>query len=387
MPREFHLLKATGGDAQASLILTMDFKSLMSAQISKSKPKSAINVTAAQSKYLRRADVEAERQAAYAAEQARLEEEREQRATKKRKLEEDDAEKAALREAKLKKLFEESKMRREAEEREEERRRRKRLGLPDLPEENANSSTTLALEAGETDIPDDELRSKLRALNEPASFFDESHEARVARYYLLTRKSIIKKPAMSTGPIPTTLEPVEEKDMLVPDVPPKSPSKEERLFIYRQIGSYLTLLLTEWSIALSLRPPEVKESASGRAAYQSYASVLRDLTPLFRKLEDQTLDPDLLAALCEIISHIQKRQYVKANDAYLTLSIGKAAWPIGVTMVGIHERSAREKLHEHDKQAHIMSDEVTRKMLQSLKRCLSFAQTRWPPDDLGQLMG
>jgi hypothetical protein len=65
-----------------------------------------------------------------------------------------------------------------------------------------------------------------------------------------------------------------------------------------------------------------------------------------------------------------------------------SAWPIGVTMVGIHERSAREKLHESDKgAAHIMSDEITRKYLQSIKRCLSFAQTRWPPDDQMQLMG
>ena len=57
-------------------------------------------------------------------------------------------------------------------------------------------------------------------------------------------------------------------------------------------------------------------------------------------------------------------------------------------MVGIHERSTREKLHESDKgAAHIMSDEVTRKYLQSIKRCLSFAQTRWPPDDQLQLMG
>ena len=84
----------------------------------------------------------------------------------------------------------------------------------------------------------------------------------------------------------------------------------------------------------------------------------------------------------------QERRYVDANDGYLRLSIGKAAWPIGVTMVGIHERSAREKLHESDKNAaHIMSDESTRKWLQSIKRCLSFAQTRWPPEDQLQLMG
>lgn len=75
-------------------------------------------------------------------------------------------------------------------------------------------------------------------------------------------------------------------------------------------------------------------------------------------------------------------------EKILTRPVLNRAWPIGVTMVGIHERSAREKLHESDKgQAHIMSDEVTRKFLQSIKRCLSFAQTRWPPDDQLQLMG
>jgi pre-mRNA-splicing factor 18 len=89
----------------------------------------------------------------------------------------------------------------------------------------------------------------------------------------------------------------------------------------------------------------------------------------------------------EVVHLAQLKRYVHANDAYLRLSIGKAAWPIGVTMVGIHERSAREKLNENENAAHIMSDEVTRKMLQGIKRCLSFAQTRWPPEDLGQLMG
>lgn len=55
-------------------------------------------------------------------------------------------------------------------------------------------------------------------------------------------------------------------------------------------------------------------------------------------------------------------------------------------MVGIHERSAREKLHGGEK-GHVMGDEVTRKFLQSIKRCLTFAQVRWPPENLRQLMG
>lgn len=88
----------------------------------------------------------------------------------------------------------------------------------------------------------------------------------------------------------------------------------------------------------------------------------------------------------EIVKAAQEKRYVDANDLYLTLSIGKAAWPIGVTMVGIHERSAREKLHETEK-GHVMGDEVTRKFLQAIKRSLTFAQTRWPPEDIRQLMG
>jgi pre-mRNA-splicing factor 18 len=105
-------------------------------------------------------------------------------------------------------------------------------------------------------------------------------------------------------------------------------------------------------------------------------------------MEKYDLPDSVLEPVVEIVLAAQERRYVDANDGYLRLSIGKAAWPIGVTMVGIHERSAREKLHESDKNAaHIMSDEITRKYLQSIKRCLSFAQTRWPPTDQLQLMG
>lgn len=36
--------------------------------------------------------------------------------------------------------------------------------------------------------------------------------------------------------------------------------------------------------------------------------------------------------------------YIQANDAYLQMAIGNAPWPIGVTMVGIHARTGREKI-------------------------------------------
>ncbi|EXJ83528.1 hypothetical protein A1O1_07151 [Capronia coronata CBS 617.96] len=386
----------------------MDFKALMAAQIAKSKPAKSpspaqstpsptpttttTTTTTATSKYLRRAELEAAREAAYAAEQARIEAERQERAAKKRKLEEEEEERKAIREEKRRRLAEESRRRREEEEREEERKRRKRLGLPDLP---PPTDTTNASPDGEgtnsqQDIPDDELRQKLRDLKEPATLFDETHSQRLQRHRKLTEKAVVAKtkPKVYDGPIPTTLEPVAEKDMLLPTTLPAADTPDHD-FLYRQLASWFTLLLTEWSIALAQRDAAVRASTSGKAAFNSYQLVLKDLTPLFRRFERRDLEPGLLEPICQIVRAAQRRRYVEANDAYLTLSIGKAAWPIGVTMVGIHERSAREKLHESSsgKQAHILADEVTRKFLQSIKRCLSFAQTRWPPEDLAQLMG
>lgn len=48
----------------------------------------------------------------------------------------------------------------------------------------------------------------------------------------------------------------------------------------------------------------------------------------------QNLPADMLARMAEVVHHMQKRQYQRANDSYLRLSIGNAPWPIGVTMVG-----------------------------------------------------
>ena len=59
------------------------------------------------------------------------------------------------------------------------------------------------------------------------------------------------------------------------------------------------------------------------------------------------------------------------------IAIGNAPWPIGVTMVGIHERSAREKIHTNSV-AHVMNDETTRKLLYSVKRLVTFCQRRYP---------
>ena len=76
-----------------------------------------------------------------------------------------------------------------------------------------------------------------------------------------------------------------------------------------------------------------------------------------------------------------------ANDAYLRLSIGNAPWPIGVTMVGIHERKAHEKIAMSSVVAHALSDETQRKWIQALKRLMTQRQKRAPNADPSKNIG
>jgi len=134
------------------------------------------------------------------------------------------------------------------------------------------------------------------------------------------------------------------------------------------------------------RPDHIKRTTQGRSAAATQVQSAENLKPLFKTLRSRSLPPDMLARMAEIVHYMQKRQYQRANDSYLRLSIGNAPWPIGVTMVGIHERSAREKISA-DQVAHVLNDEVSRKYIQSLKRLLTFSQTKYPPSDISQLMG
>lgn len=362
----------------------MDFAKLMSAHIKKGKDTSA-PTEANEKKYLKRSEIEAQRQAQYVAEQEAAEEARRERLEMKRKAEEDEADREVERREKRQRLAEESRRIREEEEDAEERKRRKRLGLPDLPPRKTEGDEKDATIPEEEDINEEELVAKLRALDEPTRLFGETHKQRLKRYKKRVGADSLAA-IMTDGPIPTTLQLLPGKDMIVDPKLPKD--KDGREFLFRQLASYFTMVLREWDITLAGRDNEVKESYQGKQAYAAMVQARENLRPLFKKLEKGDMPESILEPVVEIVRAAQERRYVDANDGYLRLSIGNAAWPIGVTMVGIHERSAREKLHESDKNAaHIMSDEITRKYLQSIKRCLSFAQTRWPPTDQLQLMG
>lgn len=156
--------------------------------------------------------------------------------------------------------------------------------------------------------------------------------------------------------------------------------------LYATIYKWMKNMLRLWENTLSQRPDDVRRSKQGQLAAANQVQTANYLKPLFKALKSKTIEMDVLTLLGEIILYAQERKYQNANDAYLRLSIGNSPWPIGVTMVGIHDRSAREKISSGSV-AHVLNDEVSRKYIQSVKRVLTFAQTQFPPEDVSQMVG
>ncbi|XP_014496315.1 pre-mRNA-splicing factor 18 [Vigna radiata var. radiata] len=136
-------------------------------------------------------------------------------------------------------------------------------------------------------------------------------------------------------------------------------------------------LLNEWKQELHEKPESEKRTAKGKSMVATFKQCARYLNPLFKFCRKKVLPDDIRQALLVVVECCMKRDYLAAMDHYIKLAIGNAPWPIGVTMVGIHERSAREKIYTNSV-AHIMNDETTRKYLQSVKRLMTFCQRRYP---------
>ncbi|XP_023549183.1 pre-mRNA-splicing factor 18-like [Cucurbita pepo subsp. pepo] len=136
-------------------------------------------------------------------------------------------------------------------------------------------------------------------------------------------------------------------------------------------------LLNEWNQELDEMPEAEKRTAKGKSMVATFKQCARYLHPLFKFCRKKVLPDDIRQALLVVVECCMKRDYLAAMDQYIKMAIGNAPWPIGVTMVGIHERSAREKIYTNSV-AHIMNDETTRKYLQSIKRLMTFCQRRYP---------
>ncbi|CAD1478472.1 unnamed protein product, partial [Heterotrigona itama] len=159
-------------------------------------------------------------------------------------------------------------------------------------------------------------------------------------------------------------------------------NKGDRDFDLNVITQFIQFLVQMWGNQLNSRSTAEKMSTRGKMASATYAQTREYLKPLLRKLKNRSLPEDITDSLTDIVKHLLERNYIlvtMASDAYLQMAIGNSPWPIGVTMVGIHARTGREKIFSKNV-AHVMNDETQRKYIQALKRLMTKCQEYYPTD-------
>lgn len=233
----------------------MDF---LEAEISRKRKEIASSVIDPNKKYIRQKDVEAGREKRYQEEQERLKDEREAKAavrleeTRKREAS------ARAREAKLKK----------------------------------EKDDKLALERSQEKIvTDDEVKNRLRELEEPVLLFAETPEARKTRLEEAEMKAAIEKrrkarqeaakleDAPELAPVENLSHDAEELQINLADIK-NNPDK-----LYEQLFRYFKVICQEWTKSMDQRDQEVIDSPQGIEALKVQQQCLEDFRPLLKALK------------------------------------------------------------------------------------------------------
>lgn len=252
---------------------------------------------------------------------------------------------------------------------------------------------------GDPPLPKGEVMARLRGLKEPATLFGEDEWDRFNRL----REIELAREEGSKGQrnvFQKKLREMEAKDAeedmynyaraRLPEFDSKAGGSkqisaaqlEEEVgtptckedYVYLQMRKYMRL----WASEIESMSKEERRTNKGRSLAVTYEQTKDWLKPLYKLLRKRKLAKNILDSLKSIFEAAAEREYVRANSLYLErLAIGKAPWPMGATMVGIHARAAREKIGE-DKIAHVMNDEQARKYIQAVKRLLTVAQRHFP---------
>ncbi|KAL3363863.1 hypothetical protein AABB24_012886, partial [Solanum stoloniferum] len=236
-------------------------------------------------------------------------------------------------------------------------------------------------------LPLQEVVRRLRVLKHPVTLFGEDEEARFARLNLVLKAGLfeVDESDMKEGQTNDFLrDMLELKKSRILKRKATDQDKDEDLKRMKtnfedlcdedKILVFYKKLLNEWNQELD----DMSSEAKNQTVVATFMQCARDLNPLFDLCRKRLLNIDIRKALVVMVGCCMNREYSAAMDQYLNkIAIGNAPWPIGVTMVGIHERSARQKIHTNSV-AHVMNDETTRKLLHSVKRLVTFCQRRYP---------
>lgn len=228
---------------------------------------------------------------------------------------------------------------------------------------------------GEIDLA--AIQAELCTLKQPIRYFGEEPaeiKKRLVQYkarqeQLANSTSAVLQEVYSDpddGALPADASAVEVDLSLV-----KSEDESEKLKLHNQIFLLLRIYIKQWNQDVQAQS---FEGVQNQVAMQRQAK--EHLARLLLRLKMGNLPIDILTNLSNVVSSLQEGDFTAANRAYLQMSIGKATWPVGVTSVGIHERAQREREHKKLDSAHILADETTRQWLQSLKRLITYREKR-----------
>ncbi|ETE69749.1 Pre-mRNA-splicing factor 18 [Ophiophagus hannah] len=253
-------------------------------------------------------------------------------------------------------------------------------------ENPASSNPVLELELAEEKLPmtlsRQEVIRRLRERGEPIRLFGETDYDAFQRL----RKIEILAPEVNKGlrnDLKAALDKIDQQYLneIVGGQEQGEDDAQNDLKVHEENTTIeeLEFLLGVWAKELNAREDYLKRGVQGKLNSATQKQTESYLRPLFRKLRKRTLPADIKESITDIIKFMLQREYVKANDAYLQMAIGNAPWPIGVTMVGIHARTGREKIFSKHV-AHVLNDETQRKYIQGLKRLMTICQKHFSTD-------
>jgi len=218
-------------------------------------------------------------------------------------------------------------------------------------------------------IPKEEVVRRLRSLKAPITLFGENDEERITRLrklelsrpdeeeetrgqknFLLEEKKREKEKLLegdSSAEDELTPEQKREKKLLRLQ---KLKSKEDDALKTQNkhdlISTWLRRCLKEWEIDIDELSDDFAKTVKGRQEINTFKQTKIYLKPLFKMLKTRSLPGDILVRshlifrrmighvliltqdrLGEIIKWCRRREYTKAADEYLLLSIGKAVRP------------------------------------------------------------
>ena len=144
-----------------------------------------------------------------------------------------------------------------------------------------------------------------------------------------------------------------------------------------ELFNWINLVLEDWEsyIKESISNKRIKSKVVSKEL-EKYQQCSIDVKPLLNLLQERQLNQVILDKLFTVMVFAENKDLLNANDRYIDLSIGNAAWPMGLTMVGIHQRTGKSSISPAQV-AYILNDEITKKYLQSIRRILSFLQIRY----------